>query len=151
CCSWLSTSGLVRPNHPHEIPVFLESVFDLAVEGALDRLAYAARQVDIRRIDHEPLRVLFDADDPVERMFLLFCLLLMAGEVDHLLLVLAGEITSQSDDARGIFVVDAVARRAQRLDSTFCPRYPTPAPFVIARTALWADRALMQLLLALVG
>ena len=63
--------------------------------------------------------------------------------MDHLLLVLAGEITSQSDDAGRIFVVDAAAGRAQRLDSAFGPRHPSPAPLVIDDAALRADRTLV--------
>jgi hypothetical protein len=38
-------------------------VLDLAVEGALDRLADAARQMDVGRVDNDPLRVILDADD----------------------------------------------------------------------------------------
>ena len=62
----MAASGLTGPIYPHEISVFLEIVLDLAVEGALDRLANAARQVDVCRVDLDPVRVLLDTDDPVE-------------------------------------------------------------------------------------
>ena len=35
-------------------------LIDLAVEGAFDRLANAARQVDVRSVDHNPLRILLN-------------------------------------------------------------------------------------------
>jgi hypothetical protein len=61
------------------------------VEGAFHRLANAARQMNVRRVDNDPLRVLFDADDPVERMLLLLGLFLMPGEM--------GSRRSRSPDA----------------------------------------------------
>src|SRR6516225_5143947 len=111
--------GFSGPIYPHEISVFLEIVLNLAVEGALDRLANAARQVDVRRVDHDSVRVLLDTNDPVEWMFFLFRFLLMAGQVDHLLLVFAYEITFQGNHTGRKFVVDAAAGRAQRFNSAF--------------------------------
>src|SRR6516165_9117962 len=49
-------------------------------------------------------------------MFFLLYLLLMARQLDHLLLVLADEITSQGHHTGRKFVVDAAAGRAQSLD-----------------------------------
>lgn len=40
------------------------------------------------------VRILLDADDPIERMLVLFGLLLIACEVNHFLSVVLGEITS---------------------------------------------------------
>jgi hypothetical protein len=40
---------------------------DIAVEGALDCLADAARQMDVRRVDHDAVRILLDADNPIKR------------------------------------------------------------------------------------
>ena len=71
--------------------------------------------------------------------------------MDHLLLVLPDEITSQGHHTGRKFVIDAAAGCTQCLDSAFGPGHPSPVPFVIDRTALRADRTLMQLLLALVG
>jgi hypothetical protein len=87
---------------------------------------------------------------PIERMLLLLRCLLVAGQVDHLLSVLAGEIAPQCHDTGWEFIVDATTGRAQLLNSTFALRPPLPAPLVIDRVALWADRAVMQLLLTLV-
>jgi hypothetical protein len=70
-------------------------VLELAVKGALDRLANAARQVDVGRIDNEPVGILLYADDPVERMLPLLGFLLVADEPDNLLFVLSGEGTLQ--------------------------------------------------------
>jgi len=113
------------------------------VEGALDRLANPARQMDVCCVDHDSLRVLLDANDPVERMLLFLCLLLMAGQMDHLLLVRMGEITFQIHNAGGIFVVDAAAGRTQSLGSPLGARNPSPAPLVIDDAALRADRTLV--------
>src|SRR5271168_1821480 len=71
-----ASSGLSHPVYAHEISILLEIVLDFAVKGALDCLANAARQVDVRRVDHDPLRIILDADDPVERMLLLLRFLL---------------------------------------------------------------------------
>ena len=123
---------------------------DLAVEGALDCLANATRQMDVRRSDHEPLRVILNADDPVERMLPLFCVLLVASQADHLILLLLAEVATQRHDPGGEFVIDAAAGCAQLLIGTFVLRPPLPAPLVIDCAALRADRALRQLLPALV-
>lgn len=48
------TSGVSRPIYTHEISILLEIVLNLAVEGALDGLANAARQMDVRRVDYDP-------------------------------------------------------------------------------------------------
>jgi hypothetical protein len=72
--AYLAALGFPSPIYAHEISVLLERVLNFAVEGALDRLANAPRQVNIRRVDHDPLGILRDANDPVERMLLLLCL-----------------------------------------------------------------------------
>src|SRR5271166_1041260 len=143
-------SGLRRPVHSHEISISLKICLDLAVEGALHRFANAARQVDVRRVDHQALRILLDADDPIERMLRLLRLLLMVRQADHLLFVLPGEITPQRHDAGRKFVVDPTTRSTELLVSGLRPRHPLPAPVVIDGAALRADRALKQLLLSLV-
>ena len=40
------------------------------MKGALKRLADAPRQMDIGRVNHNPVRFLLDTHDAVERMFL---------------------------------------------------------------------------------
>jgi hypothetical protein len=63
-------SGVPRPVYPHEIAVFIENNIDMSVESTLDRLANAARQMDVRRRDDDTFCVLLDTDDAVEWMLL---------------------------------------------------------------------------------
>jgi hypothetical protein len=121
------------------------------VKCALDRVANATRRMDVRRVDHDPLHVILDADDPVERMLFLLRLLLVARQTDHLLFVLPGEIAPQRHDTGREFVLDATAGRAQLLNNTLNPRRPLPAPLLINGAALRAGRPVMQLLPRLVG
>ena len=107
--------------------------------------------MDVSRVDHDPLRVILDADDPIERMLFLSRVLLVAGQADHhLRLVLPGEIAPQRHDTGRKFVVDASAGRAQLFGYTFALRDPSPAPLVVDGVALRADRTLTKLLLTLV-
>jgi hypothetical protein len=87
------------------------------------------------------LRVLLDADDAVEEVLLLLGLL-VAGQADHLLLMLAGEITPQCHHTGREFVVDAPTGRAQFFGDAFALRDPSPPPLVIDGAALRADRTL---------
>jgi len=74
---------------------------EIAVKGALDGLAEAARQVDVGGVDHQPLGRVGDSHDAVERMFDLFGGLLVARQADDLLLVLLGEGAVQGDGPGG--------------------------------------------------
>jgi hypothetical protein len=71
----ISVSSLPHPGHSHEISVILEILLDLTVESPSNRLANAARQVDVRGIDHDSPRVFLDTDDAVERLLLLLGLI----------------------------------------------------------------------------
>ncbi len=126
-------------------------IFDLAVERALDRLADPPRQMDVGRVDRDPRGVLLDADDPVERVLILFDFLLVARQAKHLLPVLCGEGTGQRHDAGGKFVVDPPAHGTQLFDSVRSPCQPLPAGVVVDGAALRTDRPLVQLLLPLIG
>jgi hypothetical protein len=51
---------------------------ELAVEGAVDRLANTPRQVDVRRVDHDSPRILPNAHNAVQRMLVLLDFFLVA-------------------------------------------------------------------------
>ena len=121
------------------------------MEGALQRLAEAARQVNIRRVYHQPLCRLLDADDAVERVLALLRCLLVARQADHLVLALGRDCAVQGHDAGGKPVVDAMARRAKTLVRVSWSRPPLPPSVMVDRAALPAGRRLRQLLPRLIG
>jgi hypothetical protein len=90
-----------------------------------------------------------DADNPVERKLILLRLFLMAGQMNHFLLVFAGEITSPGHNTSREIVIDAATGRTQFFGSIPGPRHPPPAPLMIDSTALRADHTFMQLPLVL--
>jgi len=143
-------SALRRPADPHEVSVFLEGVLDLAVKRALYRLANAARQVNVGRVDHQPLRVPLDADDPIEWVLFILRFLLVASQADHFLFVLLGEVAAQRHNSGRELVFYTTTGRAKLLVGTFVLRPPLPAPLMIDRATLRADRAVRQLLPELV-
>jgi hypothetical protein len=69
------------------------------MERAFHGFADPSRQVDVRRIDNDPLSILVDVNDAVEQMLALFGFLLMARQTNDLRLLLASEGTSRFDDA----------------------------------------------------
>jgi hypothetical protein len=83
--------------------------------------------------------------DAVERVLLLLGLLLVAGQADHLLLMLSREITRQCHHTGREFVVDAPAGRAHFFDDTFALKDPSSAHLVVDGAALRADRTIVQL------
>jgi hypothetical protein len=110
------------------------------VEGAFHGFTDPARQVDVCRGDDDPLCILVDLDNAVERMLALFGLLLMARQTNYLLLLLASEGAPQFDDAGRKFVIDAPAAGTKYFVAVLGSRPPLPASLVIDRTALRADR-----------
>jgi hypothetical protein len=55
----------------------IEILIEAAVEGAFHGFADPARQVDVCRIDDDPVSILLDVDNAIERVLALFGLLLM--------------------------------------------------------------------------
>jgi len=113
------------------------------MEGALHGFTDPVRQMDICCIDGDAACILVDADDAIERMLALFGFLLMAHQVNHLLNLLASEVTVQFDDAGRKLVVDAPAGRTKRLVALLGSRRPLPAPVMIDGAALRANRAVV--------
>jgi hypothetical protein len=107
--------------------------------------------MDVGRVDRDPRGVLLDADDPVERVLVLFDFLLVARQAKHLLPVLCGEGAAQRHDAGRELVVDPPARGTQLFDSARSPSQPLPASVLVYGTALGTDRPLVQLFLPLIG
>jgi hypothetical protein len=118
----------------------IEILIDAAVEGAFYSFADPARRVDVCRVDDDPVGILVDLDDAVERVLALFGFLLMARQTQDLLPLLASEGAAQFDDAGRKLVVDAPAGRTKRFMAVDGCRPPLPASLVIHRTALRADR-----------
>ena len=110
------------------------------MEGAFHGFADPARQVEVCRIDDDPVSILADVDDAVERMLALFGFPLMARQTKDLLLLLASEGAAQFDDAGRELVIDAPAGRTKCFVAVLESRLPLPAPLMIHHTALRADR-----------
>ena len=66
------------PIDAYEVSAFIAILIEAAVEGAFDGFADPARQVDVCRVDDNPVSILVDRDNAVERMLALFGFLLMA-------------------------------------------------------------------------
>ena len=91
------------------------------MEGALHGFADSARQVDVCRVDDDPVSILVDLDNAVERMLAFFGFLLMARQTKDLLLLLASEDATQFDDAGACAQAVNLASRARftlRADAT---------------------------------
>ena len=121
------------------------------MKGPLGGLADAPRQVNVWRINDDAFRLFIDADDAVERMLALFGFLLMAGQMDDFVDLLRRKAAVECDDARGGFVIDPPACRAQDLRPLFGAQRPLPTPVMLERSALRADRVIAQLLPQLIG
>ena len=130
--------GFSCPIDAYEVSAFIEILIEAAVEGAFHGFADPAREVDVCRGDDDPLCILLDVDNAVERMLALFGFLLMARQTNDFLLLLASEGATQFDDARRKLVVDAPAGRTKRFVAVLGSRPPLPASLMIDRTALWA-------------
>jgi hypothetical protein len=140
----------VGPVYANEIPIFVEMTLKLAVKGALNRFADAAREMDIRGGDDDPIKTLFDIDDAVEWVLRFFVRLLMARKIDHIRLLLGRERAAQGDEPSGILVVNPMTSLANHLVSGLRPRRPMPASGLINGAALQTDRRLRELLWPLV-
>src|SRR6516225_907069 len=80
--------GSCRPIDAYEVSAFIEILFEAAAEGAVYGFADPARQVDVCRLDDDPVSILIDLDNAVERMLALFGFLLMARQTNDLILLL---------------------------------------------------------------
>jgi hypothetical protein len=140
----------VGPVYANEIPIFVEMTLKLAVKGALNRFADAAREMDIRGGDDDLIQTLFDINDAVERMLRFLIRLLVTRKIDHIRLLLGRERAAQGDEPSGILVVNPMTSLANHLVSGLRPRRPMPASGLINGAALQTDRRLRELLWPLV-
>ena len=122
------------------------------MEGAFYGFADPARQVDVCRVDDDPVSIFVDRDDAVERMLALFGFLLMARQTNDLILLLRSEgaAHAQFDDSGRKLIVDAPAGGTKCLVAVLGSRPPLPPTLLIDRPTLWADGVVSQLLLALI-
>lgn len=148
-----SALAVSAPANPDEVAVLLEGHPELTPLSPLNRLADAARQVDVCRGDCQTLGVLFDRHDPVQGVFRLFDVFLTPRHADELVLVRQCEGIFERDDAGGKPVIDAAAGWAELIGVRLALSRdrPCPAPFVHGRAALGTRRSLRQLLLVAVG
>ena len=109
------------------------------MEGAFHGFADPARQVDVCVIDDDPVSILVDVYDAVERMLALFGFLLVTRQTNDLLLLPGSEGAMQFDDAGGKLVINPTAGRTKRFVAVLGSRPPLPLSSAIDRTALWAD------------
>ena len=123
----------------------------LALVGTLHRLADAARQMDIGGVDHDSVVPLLDVHDPVEGVLLALGLLLVAGELQNLILQPRQPGARQTDDPGRIFVIDPVAGLASDLHGGRGTIAPGPAPAVVDRAALRTDRGFAGLMRPAIG
>jgi hypothetical protein len=86
--------------------MFVEMPLERAVKRALDRFANAAREMDIRGVNNDLIRTLFDIDDAVERMLRFLGRILVAREIYHICLLLGRQRAAQGDDPGRVSVVD---------------------------------------------
>ena len=146
----LARLAIGGPGDAHEIPglVFL---VQLPVKGAFYSRADTAWQVDVGRLDNNRLVFLADPDDAIERLLSFFGVLLVARQPNDLFDLLPSENAVQFDDAGREIFVDSPAGRTKRLFAAFGRGRPTPPALMVNGPTLWTVRAIVQLLLPLIG
>src|SRR5689334_4253702 len=107
--------------------------------------------MNVRRGDDDRILALLDCDDPVQRMLLALCILLMPRESRHFLRALERKGTVQRDDPSRHPIVDAPAGRAELLPRPDRLRLPLPTAVMINGEALRAARRFARFHRRLVG
>jgi hypothetical protein len=69
--------------------------------------------MDIGRRDDDPVELVADPDDAIERMFRFLDLLLPADDVEDLVLVQLWKVTADRNDTDRIIVIDTLAGLAE--------------------------------------
>jgi len=76
-------SLFATPLHLYEITLFCVSKVQAAFVGVMERFADSTGQMNVRRFDHYRIRLLFNFHDAVKRMFSVFLLLLVPGQIEN--------------------------------------------------------------------
>ena len=92
------------------------------------RLADPPRQVDVGGLYHDGAVPLLDSHDAMQRVLGLFLLLLVAREMQDLVLVVPYEVAGDRELARRVAVIDPMTRLAELLMCAVRARRPVPAP-----------------------
>jgi hypothetical protein len=101
-----------------------------AMQGALGGFADPARQMNVCRVDDNPLCILLDTDDAVERMLALFGFLLVTRQANDFLGLLRCKVAVELHDASGN--LSLIRRHAEQSASR-----PSSGRFAHCQRPLW--------------
>src|SRR5208282_3417277 len=140
-CRMVICSGtcmLAPPVDAYRVIILPEVHIELAVIGALERLADAACGMHVAGCDYGLVRRLGDVHDPIQRMLGTLALGRVAGKLQQLGAMRVEERARQRDDARRKVVAGAGAGGTRCFMGLRRRLAPRPAPAVQDRTAAGA-------------
>ncbi len=139
------------PVHANERFVVVVVALQFALMRVMQRVAQAARQVDVGGGDHDVIGVFLDRHDPLERVFGLDARLVVAHQIEELRAVRLHERSFQPHVTGGLLFLDALARRAARFGGLGMPCAPLPSSALEHRAAVRTRRMPRRFALVLVG
>ena len=136
----------------YEITLFRVSKVQAAFVSVMECFADASRQVDIRRFDHYRNWPLFDFHDAVKRMFSVFLLLLVPGQIENFSSMAYGKRASYGNYACRVAIVGTMTCLASLFMRIDWPGVsPLPTALFKERTAIRTYGLLWKLAFSFIG